>query len=64
MIRETIIFVGVGIVLAFAWHHFWIQPHDEFIYAVIDCMSENNYNDQAGYNICAEQVRNNLNNLR
>lgn len=64
MIRETIIFVTLGLAIAVAWHHLWVQPHDQFVFAVMDCMTEKNLHDQQGYNICADQVREELNNIR
>lgn len=57
MIRETLILVSLGFIAAAVWNHVWIQPNDEFRFAVMDCMTETDRHDQAGYNICVDRVR-------
>lgn len=58
MIRDTVIFVTLGLAIATSWHYLWVKPHQEFLFAVMDCMDENKFDDQEGYNICAEKISN------
>ena len=39
------------------WWNTWVQPRDEFLYSVMDCMSEIDDNSQAGYEFCATKIR-------
>ena len=44
------------IVCMVTWYFAWVIPHDEFLFAVMDCMTDINDHTEAGYNICAERV--------
>lgn len=42
--------------LAVLWYFFWVQPRDEFLHAVMDCMGEDM--SEAVYQECAGIVAN------
>lgn len=41
------------------WYKAWVEPRDEFLHAVMDCMNEDPASSsRAAYEFCAEEVRN------
>jgi hypothetical protein len=44
------------IVVGMLWYAYWVQPRDEFLHAVIDCMEDDT--DEAAYQECARIVAN------
>ena len=48
-------FVAVSIV----WHQTWVEPRDQFLYAVMDCMDTKQDHSRTGYSVCADTVREN-----
>ena len=53
MRREFIIYVGAGFILSALWWNFWVKPHDQMVYAIIDCMGTDQ--SEAAYNRCVEE---------
>jgi len=41
----------------FLWWKTWVQPRDQFLFAVMDCMSFIEDHTEDGYDFCAEEVR-------
>lgn len=54
MKRDMVIAVVATLVVAVAWFIFWVEPRDEFLNAVMDCMEDGS---QEAYAKCAETVR-------
>jgi hypothetical protein len=55
--REVMIFVTLGSLIGFAWHSFYIKPHDKARMEVIECMEENRDMSHSSYNSCIEKLK-------
>lgn len=53
--RATIAVVFGVLALAALWNHFWVQPREEFLHSVMECMGDDS--SEAAYQRCAEKVR-------
>tara|TARA_Y100001949_G_C15759470_1_gene231519 strand:+ start:375 stop:581 length:207 start_codon:yes stop_codon:yes gene_type:complete len=47
---------GMALLAAMLWYVYWVQPRDEFLHAVMDCMEDDT--DEAAYQECARLVAN------
>jgi hypothetical protein len=39
-----------------AWFVFYVKPHNQALYEVMDCMEEIGDNSEQGYNFCAQRI--------
>jgi hypothetical protein len=53
--KEFRIFMGVGIFCVFAWYYYWVVPHDEALYQIMDCMGVES--SQEAYARCAKELK-------
>ena len=54
-IIDTAVFVSIGLFVGLAWFKFYVEPRDEFLGQVMDCMAEQGDIDQRlAYNICTK----------
>ena len=53
---EIIIFCSLLVVLAIAWYVGYVIPRTEFLYSVMDCMSEVGDHTEVGYNFCVDRI--------
>ena len=56
--------VAIMAALSLIWYHAWVKPHDQYMYAIMDCMEEMNDHSKEAYNYCAQSVRATLNETR
>ena len=54
--REGLSFLTLGIVVGVLYWNFYLQPRDERLYAVMDCM--NDLHSKAEYDRCVQQAQN------
>ena len=54
-LKEFLIFMGVGILSIFLWYYYWVVPHDQALYSIMDCMGENH--SKEAYEICAQEIK-------
>ena len=51
---DIILPVVLALALAVCWYFFWVQPREEFLHAVMDCMGDQS--SEAAYRECARIV--------
>jgi len=56
-VRDTIIFVGIGLLIGIGWYHFYVKPHDEFNELVSSCMISKNDMSVQSYHDCVDEMR-------
>lgn len=54
MVKDLIIFVGLGLVAGFGWYKYWVEPQDEWRMAVISCMDGDR--SRVAYDRCVEII--------
>ena len=54
MLKESVTLFVVFAVLAVGWYVFWVQPREDFLNAVMDCMEDST---EEAYNKCVNVVR-------
>lgn len=52
---EALIFIGLGLAVGVGWYHFYVKPHDEARYQILDCMGSDN--SRAAYDACVAELR-------
>ena len=57
MHRDFFIFVGLGMLIAAAWNHFYVEPRDEFASLVSDCMIRKDDMGMQSYQDCVDETR-------
>ena len=54
----------IFVVSAMLWNYYWVKPHDEFVFAVMECLDLSTHSDvmptQDEYELCAQEVRSKL----
>ena len=55
--KEFLIFIGVGIFCIAAWYYYWVVPHDEALYQIMDCMEDRGDRTERGYKHCFEDLK-------
>ena len=56
-IRDTVIFVGLGLLVGFVWFQVYVKPHDKFNELVSDCMIRKADMGQQSYEDCVDETR-------
>jgi len=54
MLKESVTLFVVFAALAVGWYVFWVQPREDFLNAVMDCMEDGT---EEAYNECVDIVR-------
>ncbi len=57
MHRDFFIFVGLGMLLGAVWNHVYVEPNDEFLAVVSDCMIRNDDMSMQSYQDCVDETR-------
>ena len=52
---EAIVLIALGLGTGWAWHQWYVKPHDEARYQIMDCMDGDN--SRAAYDACVAQLR-------
>ncbi len=52
---EAFFFILFGLGIGYLWHQFYVVPHDEARYAIMDCMGEET--SKAAWDTCRDQLR-------
>lgn len=53
---ESVILIFAGLIGMTLWYSYWVKPHDEMRYAVVECMGDRN--SEAAYQECHQQLAN------
>ena len=51
---ESVILIFVGLVGMTLWYSYWVKPHDEMRYAVMECMGDRT--SEAAYHECHQYL--------
>lgn len=52
---EAVILITLGLASGWAWHQWYVKPHDEARYQIIDCMG--NDRSSEAYDACVAELR-------
>ena len=52
---EAVILITLGLASGWAWHQWYVKPHDEARYQIIDCMGNDRSNE--AYDACVAELR-------
>jgi hypothetical protein len=55
VMKESVMLIVVSLLLGSAWYFLWIEPRDEFLSLVMDCMG--NETSESAYKECADYIR-------
>ena len=53
---EAVIFISLGIATGWAWHQWYVKPHDEARYQILECMG-NEAHVRETYEACVAKLR-------
>jgi len=52
---EAVVLIVLGLATGWAWHQWYVKPHDEARYQIMECMGDDH--SEAAYQSCVEKLR-------
>lgn len=52
---EAVVLITLGLATGWAWHQWYVKPHDEARYQIMDCMGSDH--SRGAYDACVAELR-------
>jgi hypothetical protein len=57
VMRDAVIFIGLGLLVGLVWFQVYVKPHDKFNEVVSSCMIRKDDMSQQSYEDCVDETR-------